>query len=92
MKKYIIMLCGISIKKLRTDKGFKFEYVSMVLKLDKTKLSRIENGQQAPDPETLFKLCNFYNTSVSGFWCDIELEVLKKYPPKKKLISIFSLL
>jgi transcriptional regulator with XRE-family HTH domain len=67
MQKFITSLCGSSFKRLRKERGHKFEYVAMALKIDKTKLSRLENGQQYPDPETLFRLCFFYDVSVTGF-------------------------
>lgn len=55
---------GIKLKKARDVAGYTQTQVADNTKITQPQLSKIENGTQEPDMETLGELCDFYNVSA----------------------------
>lgn len=81
MKAKLSLVAGTQIKRLRIEKNYTLDYVSFKTGINKSKLCKIENGQQLLDVYTIFILCNFYKIPTSDFITNIENDYLKKYPP-----------
>lgn len=57
---------GLKIKKLRTGKGFSQQELANMLSIDRTTLSKIETGENAPGAGILIELKRFF--SISTDW------------------------
>lgn len=81
MKAKLILIAGAQIKRLRIDKNYTLDYVAYKTGINKSKLCKIENGQQLLDIYTIFLLCKFYEMSTSNFISCVENDYIYKYPP-----------
>lgn len=81
MKVKLNLIAGTQIKSIRNSKNYTLDYVAFKIGIHKSKLCKIENGQQLVDVHTVFLLCNFYEVSIGTFMTSVENEYIKKYPP-----------
>lgn len=56
---------GLRLNKCRKSKNLTQEDIAEYLNVGKNTVSRYENGERTPDFETLLKLAEYFNTSVS---------------------------
>ena len=54
------------LKKYRTDKGVSQQAVADFLEITRQAYSNYENGNRAPDTETLLKLAEYFDTTVDA--------------------------
>ena len=69
-----------NLKLLRTSKGYTQIALQMKTGIEQALLSKFENGERIPPPETLLRLAEFYNVSmdyISGVG-----EIRNRFPVK----------
>jgi transcriptional regulator with XRE-family HTH domain len=78
LKKSLATVLGKEIRTARKDKGISLkDFESRDNSIDRHSLSRIERAEKIPTLETLFKICQILQISVSDLIKRVE-EVLKR--------------
>ena len=78
MEKFIYKTSGLFIRKFRRSKKYSLEYTAIKTGISKSKICKMENGQQEIDIVSLFKLSELYDISAGGFWSLVEQEYYLK--------------
>jgi SOS-response transcriptional repressor LexA len=74
------LLLGQTLRRFRTGAGKKQHDVEEALGIDQGKLSRLENGKQTIDDETLIALASLYDVRVSEIFAAAEEETAFREP------------
>lgn len=78
LKRSLASALGKEIRAARKDKGISLkDFESRDNSIDRHSLSRIERAEKIPSLETLFKICQILQISVSKLLARVE-DVLKK--------------
>ncbi len=72
------VLVGRVIARLRTEKGLTQEVLSGLSDIGRTHLSAIERGERKPTLETLYRISNALDLSMSAVTADIEKAIGEK--------------
>ena len=72
------VLVGRVIARLRTEKGLTQEVLSGLSDIGRTHLSAIERGERKPTLETLYRISNALDLSMSAVTADIETAIGEK--------------
>lgn len=81
MKSKLSTKLGLRIKELRTAKNIKQCELADMLNMERSNLTRIENGKQRPTDENLEKIANILNVEIK------ELFDYNHIQPKQELIN-----
>ena len=81
MKSKLSTKLGLRIKELRTAKNIKQCELADMLNMERSNLTRIENGKQRPTDENLEKIANILNVEIK------ELFDYNHIKPKQELIN-----
>lgn len=81
MKSKLSTKLGLRIKELRTAKNIKQCELADMLNIERSNLTRIENGKQRPTDENLEKIANILNVEIK------ELFDYNHIKPKQELIN-----
>ena len=63
---------GLTLKKLRTEKGFSQEELSARVGLHRTYISQLERGLKSPSLRTMEKICGELGISLTTFMEHME--------------------
>lgn len=63
---------GRKLKKIRLDKNFSQEYVSLEVGISRDHLSNLENGKFPINIKTLYKLACFYEVNFEYFFLGLK--------------------
>lgn len=69
---------GRTLARLRAEKGITQEVLSGLADIGRTHLSAIERGERKPTLETLFRISNALDISMSAIVAEIEKEINKQ--------------
>lgn len=78
---------GEKLKTLRQEKSYSLINLEELSGVHRTTINRIENNTQSPSIETLLKLCNSLETSITYFFDsdDISADMMNLIDTAKKL-------
>ena len=82
MEKFIYKTSGFFIRQFRHSKKYSLHYAATQTGISKSKICKMENGQQEIDIVSLFKLTMLYDISVGAFWNLVEVEYYMKNTPQ----------
>lgn len=82
MEKFIYKTSGYYLRKFRRSKEYSLDNVATETGISKSKICKMENGQQEIDIVSFFKLTMLYDISVGAFWNLVEVEYYMKNTPQ----------
>jgi hypothetical protein len=75
---------GKRIKTLRTSRGISARHLAQSSGIDPSLISKIENGISNPSIDTLQKICDTLDVSMSDFFCT------QKVDPSEDLLALMT--